>query len=795
MPLAPLAAVRQEREILVDARLLEAWFPLAVKVDLKAALITFSSKEKLPLEEQWEREGRYASLSIGSASTESAAVGTFLPTPYRFMELPFADLNAAWSRSQSSGSGDPQVSVALAGDLLWMSSSIYVSRDAEGRTSGSRVTLYREDPRSRLLGPLHAQRVEVGNLIQSPSLDVAGDLPAGRGLLVDNYPIGYRSRFATRSFQGRLPEGWTVELYQNNALGGVQKSRSDGLYEFREVPLRFGLNLFRLVFHGPMGERREETFREDIANDLPSPGAFQYRLAGVKPTEPDRVGDGSNRSREVKEAWEAPAFMGDLDYGLSRSFALNAGVAKVRLEDGDHRYQVAGVRGLFSYLSFQASSAQEAGPDGHKGSATEGILRSGYGYASFSARRSDFRDGFEPIRTPRDVIDASHLRSETAFDLFGTLTVKGHAVGLALNREIRQYEEGDRTTQDKLKATFNLGNWSLSPSLSRLARSGQQGPVPLDLTLFASVYGAKTSFQGDLTARREGSRTSLTGWQGAIDLTGASGIVYRLGLKGSDTKLEHATLLASLNKMTGAWGYGADLQYNRDSGYVVSLRVQASFGREPRTGRWARNAQPMAGLGAVSAIAFLDSDGDGALDTGEERLPGARFKISGQPAESALKDPESTFKPQLPRSQETPVQLDESSLEDPAMQATVPAFRIVPRAGHVTRVNIPVARFGEIVGTTRIRRADGVSDYGGLELELLKASGEQVRLFRSAYDGFFEIRDLPLGDYALRVFPAEAARLKLKEPPVRTFHIDTQKNLFEGQDLVVEQLPIPQAAP
>jgi len=588
-----------------------------------------------------------------------------------------------------------------------------------------------------------------------------------------------------------------VELYQNSALSSVQKSRPDGLYEFKEVPLRFGLNLFRLVFHGPMGERREETFREDIANDLPSPGAFHYRLAGVKPTKPDLAGDGSNGSRQVEEAWEAPAFLADLDYGLSRSFALNAGTAKVRLEDGEHRYQVAGLRGLFSYLSFQASAARDVGPEAQTGSATEGILRTGYGYASFSVRRSDYRDGFEPIRPPRVVIGRSFLRSETAFDLFGTLNVKGHPVGLSFNREIRQYGEGDRTVQDKLKASFNLGDWSLSPSLSRLARAQQQGPVPIDLTLFASVYGSKTAFQGELTARKEGSKTTVTGWQGAIDLTGASGIVYRVGLKGTDTTLEHATLLASLNKMTGPWGYGVDLQYNRDSGYVASFRVQASLGREPRTGRWAKNAQPMAGLGAVSVVAFLDTDGNGALDANEEHLTGAQFKISGQPVESALKDPEVTFKPQLPRSQEAPVQLDESSLEDPAMQATVPALRVVPRAGHVTRVNIPVARFGEIVGTTRIRRAEGVSDYGGLELELLKASGDQVRLFRTAYDGFFEIRDLPLGDYVLRVSPAETARLKLKEPPVRTFHIDTQKNLFEGQDLVVEQLlsPIPPAAP
>lgn len=785
--LAPASAIRQDREILVDASLLEAWFPLAVKVDLKAATLTFTSKEKLPIEEQWEREGRYASLSMGAGSAESAPIGVELPTPYRLFDVPFADFTAAWSRSQTGGSGQPQVSAALAGDLLWMSSSIFVSRDSEGKTSGSRITLYREDFKGGLLGALHARRVELGNLMQSPSLDLAGDLPTGRGVLVDNYPIGYRSRFATRSFQGRLPEGWTVELYQNNALTSVQKPRPDGLYEFQEVPLRFGLNLFRLVFHGPMGERREETYRADIASDLPAPGAIQYRLAGVRPVRPEAGGGSMGATPPPEDVWSRPAFMADADWGLSRTFALNTGAAKVRLEDGDHWYRVLGLRGLFSYLSFQASVARENSPETPDGRATECVVRSGYGYASVSLRRSDYRDGFRPIHSPQDVVGASLLRSETALDLFGTVNVKGHPVGVSFARELRQYEDGDRTVQDKLKASFNVGDWSISPGLSRVSRSQQPGPAPLDLTLFASSFGGKVAFQGELDARREGGRTTLTGWQGAFDITGASGLVYRLGLKGSDTQIRHATLFGSLSRMSGPFGYGVDAQYARSGGYVVSLRVQASFGREPRTGRWARNAQPMAGLGAVSALAFLDGNGNGVLDPGDEILEDTRFKMGGQPVENGLSDHRVTFRTQLSRGQETAIQLDESSLDDPAMQAMVEAYRIVPRAGHVTRVEMPVARFGEIVGSTRIRREGGVADYGGLELELLKPAGERVRLFRSAYDGFFEIRDLPLGDYLLRVSPAEAARLKLKEPPVRTFHIDSVKNLFEGQDLVVEQ--------
>jgi hypothetical protein len=142
----------------------------------------------------------------------------------------------------------------------------------------------------------------------------------------------------------------------------------------------------------------------------------------------------------------------------------------------------------------------------------------------------------------------------------------------------------------------------------------------------------------------------------------------------------------------------------------------------------------------------------------------------------------------MPRAQETAIRVNEATLEDPSLQSTVRAYRIVPRPGKVMRLDFPVTVFGEINGTTRIRRVKGVEEFGGLELELLRSTGERVKLFRSAYDGFFELRDLPIGDYLLRISPAEVARLKIKDPPVRTFHIDNMKNLFEGQDFIVEPL-------
>ena len=46
----------------------------------------------------------------------------------------------------------------------------------------------------------------------------------------------------------------------------------DGRYEFDEVPVLYGLNLFTSVLHGPQGQRREETWRVYVGPGLIEPG-------------------------------------------------------------------------------------------------------------------------------------------------------------------------------------------------------------------------------------------------------------------------------------------------------------------------------------------------------------------------------------------------------------------------------------------------------------------------------------------------------------------------------------------
>lgn len=67
-----------------------------------------------------------------------------------------------------------------------------------------------------------------------------------------------------------------VALYFNDALIAFRQSRPDGLYQFEDQALVYGNNEFRLVFNGPLRQRRvdRETFLLD--DTLTKPGNFYY---------------------------------------------------------------------------------------------------------------------------------------------------------------------------------------------------------------------------------------------------------------------------------------------------------------------------------------------------------------------------------------------------------------------------------------------------------------------------------------------------------------------------------------
>lgn len=784
IPPGQVSLVRDD--LYIEAELLATWFPLTVGVNLKDAVALFAATDgvRLPILDIWEREGRYAQFKEpGSSEGEGRPKGVRQSVPYSFLDVPTLDLGLGWSASAHGSGQKPQVSANLAGDLLWMSSVLYVAHDSARGFRGSRGTLFREDPEGGLMGPLHARRFELGDLMQTGSLELVGSLPNGQGFSLNNLPLEYRTAFGSRAFRGQLPEGWTVELYQNGTLLGFRRSRPDGRYEFPEVPLRFGMNDFQLQFLGPYGERRKESFRLDIAGDQPPPGSFYYQVMASIPRQEAAAGSaflGSQLTPRGKNA------LGSLEYGLSPALSVKAGGARVVLQDGAHQYVVAGLRGVLPYLALDFYGARDRGPLGSQGEAFQGLLRTGFGYNSLSLRRAQYLGGFQ---TPSLVgATGTHLlKAETQGDLNASAPFSGRIFSLGGTLWEQSFVDGERRLRSRVQAGLGLQSLSFTAFLGR-SRWTAQNQSEMGLTVSARAGGF--GLQGEVQSQSQSAGTRGTVWAVNGDYQRSTGMSYRAAIQKASPDSSAILVQAGAARLAGSFGFGVDGSWSRAGGWGVTVRLQLSVQREPRSGQWTTSAQSLASSGSVSAQAYLDENGNGKKEPTERVLEGTRFTVrDGIQSENHSHNPRIAWYAQLGRSQWVPVAVDATSLEDLSLQPSEAASFILPRPGKVIRLDVPVQILGEVNGTTRRRMGAVTKDFGGLEVELTSADQKIVRRIRTAYDGFFEIRGLPVGSYTLTVTKEERQRLHLIKVPKRTFIVDSAHTVHDGQDLVVESGP------
>jgi len=795
-------------EIFVQAQLLEVWFPMKVEVSLRDASLAILAQEKLPI--QMARETESGLNWPGQGRARAGPETPFLDVPYSALNIPMVDLNLDWTATEHIANPGPTGSLSLTGDALWMTNETVFSRaqttpyvqettntaqiNAEpptpsGRavTTLQRTTFFRQDPNGNLLGPLRARTFMFGDILQAPVLNVAGPLAPGRGGLLDNYPTDFRTTFGHRRFQGPLPSGWYVELYQNGALLGTARSRPDGLYDFPDTSMMFGLNLFKLVFHGPLGELREETRRLDIADDQPPPGVLYYRAALLRPSSAE-LALGALSS----DAGTGGTYSMESEFGLTRSLAITGALSQVSRPPsiGNQEYHEVGLRGVFPYLAIEQYGSQDqplAGGQGRMGTAEQTTLRTGYGYSTLTLSHGEFRNGF--LMTTGDGSGGTEglFRSNSALTLNHAFSLATVPCSLSWSRTLEEIIGQGLTVDDSLTFSANWTVWNLTSVLSREKEAQQAGgPVPVQEELTATHSDARGTLQAELGYTFLPGANAISLWQLTREFQIRSGATCRLGVTGTDTTLRNISVEASLNQMVGRFSYGVDLQYSSAAGYSVSLTLSTSLAREPRSGHWVADAQSMSGSGAVSAQAFVDSNGNGRRDPGEHVEQDVRYQVGGGEAQNRSTDPRTAFYLNVGSAQEQVVRLDPGSLEAMSQIPAAPGIRFIPRPGKVALLDFSVITLGEITSTTRLRRNGKVEPLGGVEVELLDDHGNRVKMLRSAFDGFFDLPNLPLGEYTLQVTTQEAERLHLHPIPSRKIHIDAVKPTQDGMDLILD---------
>ena len=753
----PLRIEVHQDDIYVDTQLLSDWFPVDATVDLSSLLLTLRPREPLPVQKRQEREQRakkdLASLGFGGPRFPSVA------NPYRLFDLPFIDQTLRGTLTTgASATRSVQYSTFATGDLLYHEASGYLFGDQKG-VSDFRFSLARHDPAGGLLGWLRAREYAVGDVLY-PGLGSISLPHSGPGVLVSNFPLQRQSQFDRNTFRGELPQGWEVELYQNGALIGFQQFRADGLYQFDNVPLLFGLNVFRLVFYGPQGQRREELSRFNLAESLTPAGQLYYRIVGNDPKDATRRG-------QV-----------DFDLGLSKQLSAAGDLASVEIGKVRHDYSRVALRGYSSLLFANA----EAIVDFKGGWAAGATVQTRLGPIGLNLQYMSLQNGFVSevfrpqyglIRSRAGVhldatIPASLLPSiPVTIDFSEDKLVSGQAIDHVVGR-LSSFYRGLSVT--------NFVDWTFARGQPRLT-----GPAALgDLLIskFVRSYGLRAEVLYNLAPRAEITSVALTAERVFPSYLVQAGVTRAVQ--------SHQThFLASVTRAEGPFGFGLNLDYARPGGLTAALTLNVSLARDPRSGKWQTRARSLAGLGAVSPSVFLDANGNGVRDPGEKPMEGVGFSTNRALTEARTSADGTAFVTNLSPYQEVDVTIAGSTLEDPLAVPEKPGVRFVPRPGHATLVDFPVLVSGEVTGTVRLLRDGKTHEAAGVSVQLVDKSGAVAGEARTAYDGFYDITMIVPGDYDVRISPRQAQRLSLVAPAPRRVTIASTGTILDGIDLLL----------
>jgi hypothetical protein len=758
--LSPQDAALAQGEIYVRAELLEQLLPLRLKADVRTLVLEIEATEPLPFQARLAREARRQRLGAGRHRADEAQ--TFVPTPYVLFSPPAVDVVVS---SQQGGEGfTSRYDLRLAGDLAYAGLQAFVAGEGGARPTEARVLLERKDPDRRAAVIPGLSRISLGDTY-TPSLPLGARAAGGRGLAFTTEDFQEIGAFDEIDLRGELETGWEVELYIDEVLRGSQKDADTGQYEFEDVPLVVGLNVIRLVFYGPQGERRQEVRRLHVAG-----GGVRQRELLVKfgiveegaPVIDLRDGGLPPGDEDVLEAprSEPPVLLGEprgvravgqVAYGLTPGAAISAGFAHFHGPDGSATTQ--SVLGASASVAGFATQVNLAGDDAGGSAASVG-LAGRIADVALVVRHAEFLGGFlDEGRSYASALKPPLRSTSLTLDSVLNFGRRSLPVGLRVNRE--QFTDGDIHLLATGRASTSVGRFLMSGAVRYERDStarGETGRLAAAVTASGLIderwrVRATAAWDRDVV----GTLTLDRRWGAGHALR--LGLVQRWGDHGATTvQVSHVWRLRNLDVSVFGGYAGADGEGR--------LGVQVATGLA-FDGRGYRMVGPgVASGGAMSVHAFVDSDGDGRWRPGETaaaglRVQGARRSVATDAAGRALITG-------LGDGARASVQFDTSAIEDPYLATPPSRLVFVPRPGRVAVAAFPLQQTGEVaISIALTREGEPPRPLSAVRLQLIDAAGRVAAEGRTEFDGALVVGGLRPGTYTMRIDPVQAATLGL----------------------------------
>ncbi len=711
-----------EDSILVPISYIEKWFDQSLKVDLLASKVHVTTRTPIPyqLKQSLSQKNIYQQGSIDKSNYKKI-------TPEdQYIDGISIDqqLETNFNKYPNSKEFGLNSDTYITGELLKHDTQIYLNGD-QRKLHTKTINMSKKEIDGTLLGPLKAKEYSLIN-ISTPTLPLVSVARSGTGFVVSNYPLEAPSTFSSHDLVGALPQGWDVELYQNDILKDRKTADGSGLYEFKNLALYYGVNDFKLSFTGPHGEKREERQFIRIDSRVTQPGMSYYKFF----------------------------------FNQTESSLFNK---------ADQRVGLQADRYLFGRTSLQVFAAQKKSVNGLDKSIDSRNLAVGATNADFGALSTlsfaiNDKAAFATLASTQFPIKKSqwslqHIRSfnyqnEWVEQAIGKDAIQQYslgsnfviptsiAIGVTNNVNYNTYKESHYSIEYINRLSTNFTNLFFNHSTTYKIY-----PEAYFIGIFAATIN---SFIWKIRNEWNYSLNKLNSFQLGIERTFAKNIFVSFQYF---NQFESAiqSIQSQIAKNFQSYKLGSVLSFDNKRSILLSAFLSTNLTYDTKVKKTYIDHNAQAQTGSITFRAYLDSNRNQQREPDEPLLEKVEF-LSSASKIGVKTDAEGLARfTQLPAYQGVDFVVALSSIDDPFVKPKEDSFSVYGRPGKAIFKDVPFITVSHVEGFVVENKKNEKIGRKGLKLVFKTIDGKEVKAFRSDQDGYYWLEGVEAGKYIIEL--------------------------------------------
>jgi hypothetical protein len=579
--------------------------------------------------------------------------------------------------------------------------------------------------------------------IRAGQISTTGLMPETvTGAGITNEPIEPRKMYESYIIDGTTEPESEVEIYINDQLIEYQRADEMGYYRF-SVPVSYGTNRINLHILTPSGELKIVDRQMQMPFNFLPRGQVSYNLqAGQAEINP---GD-TLRKKYITHA--------DVAVGATRWLT-----ALVGFQNYGDRF-ISGTTYYYTSLSIRASRQILMNIDLAPGAfyrITASVLYPNDLSLNFIYTRFDGYTRF----------NISKARENYLVNLFLPIKIFGLNTGFRLDGEYTILENGRLA---RYSADYNIMFSGISLRLNYRDNFLRETKTTIFGTSLLTTSVTYT------ISRSPGVPVYIKGMfirgQFMYNIRRNRPESAELKLSRTIFKFGRLNLSANYNFRFNSVGFEVGLNINlkpvrstttlnsTDSYYSAKQSFYGSAGVDVPNRHIGFSSRQMAGQAGASVILFVDNNGTGKYERGDELLPDKGISLDRSAVMQVGRDSILRVAP-LQNYYHYNLRVNRAAIDDPTLIPLVDTFSFIADPSQYKRIEIPFYHGGLIDGMVLIEKGGKETGQGGLRLFLNGVDHEYHETIHSFTDGGFYAMDIAPGKYTLWVDPVQLVFLNV----------------------------------